>query len=136
MCDSNMHTGDLGSGTAFKIINNYISLIGVLTVSEALNIADKMNLGMKLLVDLINSSSGRCWVASRRIPSLGSPRMPPASHGCEGGFRIELGHIKVLRLGKKLAEMLGAKTFLDETALSVFAEAAAEPRYAGEESSG
>ncbi|KAI1452449.1 3-hydroxyisobutyrate dehydrogenase-like protein [Annulohypoxylon moriforme] len=130
--DSIFRCGGVGAGTAFKIINNYISIISVLNVSEALNIASKMNLDMKLLVDLINSSSGQCWVTSKNNPVPGIHLNAPASNGYEGGFRIELAG-KVLGLGKELAEMVGAQTFLDKTALDAFGTAASDPRYAGKD---
>lgn len=124
--------GEVGAGSAFKIINNYISILSVLTVSEALNIAAKMNLDMKLLVDVINSGSGRCWVTDTNNPVPGIHPNAPASHGYAGGFRIELAE-KVLSLGKELAAMAGARTNLDKTALASLAEAAGDPRYAGKD---
>lgn len=130
--DSIFRCGGVGAGTAFKIINNYISIISVLSVSEALNIASKMNLDMRLLVDLINASSGQCWVTSKNNPVPGIHPNAPASHGYEGGFRIELAE-EVLGLGKELAEMVGAQTFLDKTALQAFRMAASDPRYAGKD---
>ncbi|KXT16174.1 hypothetical protein AC579_910 [Pseudocercospora musae] len=128
--DSIFRCGEVGSGTAFKIINNYISIISILSVSEALNIADKMDLDMRLLVDLINISSGQCWVSSNNNPVPGIHPNAPASHNYEGGFRIELAE-KVLRLGSELAESVGAPTYLDKTALEVYG--AAKSRYAGKD---
>ncbi|EME84955.1 uncharacterized protein MYCFIDRAFT_83007 [Pseudocercospora fijiensis CIRAD86] len=128
--DTIFRCGEVGSGTAFKIINNYISIISILSVSEALNIADKMGLDMRLLVDLINSSSGQCWVSSNNNPVPGIHPNAAASHDYEGGYRIELAE-KVLRLGSELAESVGAPTFLDKTALEVYA--AAGSKYAGKD---
>ncbi|KAF7188971.1 putative 3-hydroxyisobutyrate dehydrogenase, mitochondrial [Pseudocercospora fuligena] len=128
--DSIFRCGEVGSGTAFKIINNYISIISILSVSEALNIAEKMGLDMRLLVDLINSSSGQCWVSSNNNPVPGIHPNAPASHNYEGGFRIELAE-KVLRLGSELAESVGAPTFLDKTALEAYG--AAKSKYAGKD---
>ena len=56
------HCGLLGSGTAFKTINNYLSLVAVLSTSEALNMGERMGLDMRKLVDVIDASSGQNWV--------------------------------------------------------------------------
>lgn len=124
--------GNVGAGSAFKIINNYISIISVLSVSEALNIGAKMGLDLTVLNDLINSSSGQCWVTSKNNPVPGYHPNAPASNGYQGGFRIELAE-KVLDLGRQLAEQVGARTFLDKTALGAFREAAGDERYAGKD---
>src|SRR5207253_1438186 len=57
--------GDAGAGTAFKIINNYLSAITSLAASEALNIGVKAGLDPKLLTEVINASGGQCWVTSK-----------------------------------------------------------------------
>jgi 3-hydroxyisobutyrate/3-hydroxypropionate dehydrogenase len=124
--------GDVGTGAAFKIINNYISIISVLSVSEALNIGSKMNLDMHLLIELINSSSGQCWVSSKNNPVPGYHPNAPASNNYAGGFRIELAE-KVLDLGRQLAEQVGARTTLDKSAIRAFHEAAGDERYAGKD---
>ncbi|KXS94526.1 hypothetical protein AC578_4145 [Pseudocercospora eumusae] len=110
--DSIFRCGAVGSGTAFKIINNYISIISILSVSEALNIGHNMGLDMRLLVDLINSSSGQCWVSSNNNPVPGIHPNAPASHDYEGGFRIELAE-KVLRLGSNMSVRLQTRTCPD-----------------------
>lgn len=130
--ESIFHCGNVGTGTAFKIINNYISLISVLSVSEAYNIASRMNLDLNVLTKLFNTSSAQCWVTSKNNPVPGITPNSAASHGYEGGFRLELAH-KDLLLGKELAEMVGARRTLHEAALGVYEEAKADPRYAGKD---
>lgn len=130
--ESIFHCGDVGAGTAFKVINNYISIISVLSVSEAYNIASRLNLNIDTLTDLFNSGSAQCWVTSKNNPVPGIHPDAPASHDYAGGFKIELAH-KVLELGKELAEMAGARTALDKAALGVFKDAANDPRYAGKD---
>ncbi|KAK5953050.1 hypothetical protein OHC33_005618 [Knufia fluminis] len=130
--ESIFHCGDVGTGSAFKIINNYISLISVLSVSEAYNIASRMNLDLNVLTDLFNTSSAQCWVTSKNNPVPGITPNSAASRGYEGGFRLELAH-KDLSLGRELAEMVGARRDLHEVALKVYEEAKADPRYAGKD---
>ena len=124
--------GAVGSGTAFKVINNYLSAVTSLAASEALNIGAKMGLDLKLLTDVINKSGGQCWITSNSNPVPGIHANAPASRNYEGGFRIELCK-KVLGMGTDLAEMVGARTILDKPTMAAFEEAAADPRYAGKD---
>ncbi|KAF2732845.1 3-hydroxyisobutyrate dehydrogenase-like protein [Polyplosphaeria fusca] len=124
--------GDVGAGTAFKVINNYLSAITSLAASEALNIGSKMGLDVKLLTDVINVSGGQCWVTSKSNPVPGIQANVPSSRDYEGGFRIELC-AKVLKMGSDLAEMVGARTILDKPTLEAFAEAKGDSRYAGKD---
>jgi 3-hydroxyisobutyrate dehydrogenase len=124
--------GDVGAGTAFKIINNYLSAITSLAAAEALNIGVKAGLDPKLLTDVINVSGGQCWVTSKANPVPGVQPDVPSSRGYEGGFRIELCK-KVLGMGSRLADMVGARTVLDGPALGAFGEAMEDKRYAGKD---
>jgi 3-hydroxyisobutyrate dehydrogenase len=124
--------GDIGAGTAFKVINNYLSAITSLAASEALNIGSKMGLDVALLTDVINVSGGQCWVTSKSNPVPGIQSNVPSSRGYEGGFRIELC-AKVLGMGSQLAEMVGARTVLDKPTLEAFGEAMEDPRYKGKD---
>jgi 3-hydroxyisobutyrate/3-hydroxypropionate dehydrogenase len=124
--------GDVGAGTAFKVINNYLSAITSLAASEALNIGTKMGLDVKLLTDVINVSGGQCWVTSKSNPVPGVQANVPSSREYEGGFRIELC-AKVLKMGSELAEMVGARTILDKPTLEAFEEAKSDSRYKGKD---
>ena len=130
--DSIFHCGDVGAGTAFKVINNYLSAITSLAASEALNIGAKMGLDLKLLTDVINVSGGQCWVTSESNPVPGIHANAPASRGYEGGFRIELCK-HVLEMGHSLAQMVGARTILDKPTLAAFDEAMNDERYKGKD---
>ena len=124
--------GDVGAGTAFKVINNYLSAITSLAASEALNIGSKMGLDVSLLTDVINVSGGQCWVTSKSNPVPGIQANVPSSRDYEGGFRIELCR-KVLSMGSNLAEMVGARTILDKPTLEAFDEAMGDERYKGKD---
>jgi 3-hydroxyisobutyrate dehydrogenase len=124
--------GDVGAGTAFKVINNYLSAITSLAASEALNIGTKAGLDVKLLTDVINASGGQCWVTSKSNPVPGVQENVPSSRGYEGGFRIELC-AKVLGMGTRLAESVGAKTVLDGPTMQAFQGAMADERYRGKD---
>jgi 3-hydroxyisobutyrate/3-hydroxypropionate dehydrogenase len=124
--------GDVGAGTKFKVINNYLSAITSLAASEALNIGVKAGLDVKLLTDVINASGGQCWVTSKSNPVPGVQENVPSSRDYEGGFRIELC-AKVLDMGSKLAEQVGARTVLDTPTLEAFREAMSDERFMGKD---
>ncbi|KAI0427125.1 hypothetical protein F5Y09DRAFT_333610 [Xylaria sp. FL1042] len=124
--------GDVGAGTAFKVINNYLSAITSLAASEALNIGSKAGLDVKLLTEVINASGGQCWITSHSNPVPGVQENVPSSRGYTGGFRIELC-AKVLGMGSKLAQSVGARTVLDQPTLEAFHEAMADERYKGKD---
>ena len=124
--------GGVGAGTAFKVINNYLSAITSLAASEALNIGVKAGLDPKLLTEVINASGGQCWVTSKSNPVPGVQEGVPSSRGYEGGFRLELC-AKVLGMGSRLAEMVGARTVLDKPTLGAFEEAMKDERYQGKD---
>lgn len=124
--------GGVGAGTAFKVINNYLSAITSLAASEALNIGTKAGLNVKLLTDVINASGGQCWVTSKSNPVPGIQDNVPSNRNYEGGFRIELC-AKVLGMGSKLAKSVGARTVLDRPTLEAFQEAMEDDRYRGKD---
>ncbi|KAL1644983.1 hypothetical protein SLS58_004054 [Diplodia intermedia] len=124
------HCGGVGAGTAFKLINNYLSAITSLAASEALNIGVKAGLDPKLLTAAINAGGGQCWVTSKANPVPGVQEGVPSARRYEGGFRLELC-AKVLRMGARLAESVGARTVLDRPTMAAFEEAGKDERYAG-----
>lgn len=124
--------GPVGAGTAFKVINNYISAITSLASSEALNIGVKLGYDPKTLTSVINASGGQNWVVSKSNPVPGVQENVPSSRNYEGGFRIELCK-KVLGMGIDLAKQAGARTILDRPTYEAFEEAAADERYRGKD---
>ncbi|KIY00359.1 uncharacterized protein Z520_04044 [Fonsecaea multimorphosa CBS 102226] len=124
--------GDVGTGTAFKTINNYMSINNVLVASEALNIGAKLNLNMDDLIDTVNSSSGMSWITLKNNPVPGVTPGGAASNDYNGGFRIELGQ-KDLTLGVQLAKMVGARPVVALETLKTLEEVAGDPRYAGKD---
>ncbi|GJN75833.1 hypothetical protein Purlil1_1337 [Purpureocillium lilacinum] len=124
--------GGVGAGTAFKVINNYLSAITSLAASEALNIGVKAGLDPKLLTEVMNASSGQCWVTSKSNPVPGVQPNVPSTNGYEGGFRIELCS-KVLSMGTKLANEVGARTILDGPTQTAFEEVMKDERYRGKD---
>lgn len=130
--NSIFHCGEVGAGTAFKVINNYISATVSVAASEALNIGVKLGYDPKVLTDVINASGGQTWVTSNLNPVPGVQPNVPSSNGYEGGFRIELCQ-KVFEMGMQLAERVGARLVLADATLGAFRECSADERYAGKD---
>jgi 3-hydroxyisobutyrate dehydrogenase len=62
------HTGGLGSGHAVKALNNYLGAAGTIAGFEALLIGEAFGLDPRVLVDVINASTGRNSTTERKIP--------------------------------------------------------------------
>jgi 3-hydroxyisobutyrate dehydrogenase len=62
------HTGALGSGHAVKALNNYLGAAGTLAGFEALLVGKAFGLDPKVLVEVINASTGKNSTTERKIP--------------------------------------------------------------------
>jgi 3-hydroxyisobutyrate dehydrogenase len=62
------HTGSLGSGHAVKALNNYLGAAGTVAGFEALLIGEAFGLDPRVLVDVVNASTGRNSTTERKIP--------------------------------------------------------------------
>lgn len=62
------HTGKLGSGHATKALNNYLGAAGTIAGFEALLVGKKFGLDPRVLVGVINASTGKNSTTERKIP--------------------------------------------------------------------
>ena len=62
------HTGGVGSGHATKALNNYLGAAGTIAGFEALLVGEKFGLDPKVLIDVINASTGKNSTTERKIP--------------------------------------------------------------------
>lgn len=97
-----IHTGDGGSGQAAKICNNLILGVSMIAVSEAFTLANKLGLAKEKLFEVVNHSSGQCWVMSQYPPVSGLVETAPANHDYNPGFAVAM-MLKDLLLGKQAA---------------------------------
>lgn len=111
-----LHCGPVGSGLAGKLANNYLLAITNIATAEAMNLGVKLGLEKKVLKDLINVSSGRCWSSEVNNP------VDTATRGFEGGFGIALMK-KDLGLAIEAAEEVGAKLAMGGRASEVYESA-------------
>ena len=56
-----VHCGKIGNGEIVKIMNNLLAGINMIATAEALTLGVKAGVDLKVLYDVINSSSGQNW---------------------------------------------------------------------------
>ncbi|MGQ3891688.1 3-hydroxyisobutyrate dehydrogenase [Legionella sp. CNM-4043-24] len=103
------HTGATGSGQAAKICNNMILGMSMIGVSEAFVLAEKLGLSAQKLFEVVNSSSGQCWVMSQYPPAAGLLPNAPANHQYQAGFAAAM-MLKDLLLSQQSAQQVGVET--------------------------
>ncbi|XP_067003225.2 3-hydroxyisobutyrate dehydrogenase, mitochondrial [Anabrus simplex] len=85
-----IYCGPVGSGQTAKICNNMLLAISMVGTAEAMNLGIRLGLQPKLLMEVINSSTGRCWSSEVYNPAPGTLENVPSNHNYEGGFGTKL----------------------------------------------
>lgn len=115
------HLGEQGTGVSGKLANNYILAINNIATAEAMNLGIKWGLDPKVLQEMVNSSTGRCWPMEVNNPVPGVVETAPASRGYEGGFGVSLMN-KDLRLAITAAQESGSTLTLGDMAKEVYTD--------------
>ncbi|KYN07605.1 3-hydroxyisobutyrate dehydrogenase, mitochondrial [Cyphomyrmex costatus] len=79
-----------GMGQAAKLCNNMLLAISMIGTAEAFNLGQKLGLDAKILANVVNSSTGRCWSSDLYNPVPGILPNVPSSKNYEGGFGTTL----------------------------------------------
>ncbi|KAL6417647.1 hypothetical protein ACFW04_008666 [Cataglyphis niger] len=85
-----VYCGDVGMGQAAKLCNNMLLAISMIGTAETFNLGQKLGLDAKVLANIVNSSSGRCWSSDLYNPVPGILPNVPSSKNYEGGFGTTL----------------------------------------------
>ncbi|MSP04857.1 MAG: NAD(P)-dependent oxidoreductase [Acetobacteraceae bacterium] len=93
------HAGALGNGLAMKIVNNLMLQANAVAVAETAVLATKAGLDLKMVLDIIRTSSGNSWAFERVMPRIVSRDFSPAN-------TIDINH-KDQALGCDFARQLG-----------------------------
>lgn len=125
-----LHCGEQGAGLSGKLANNYLLAINNIATAEAMNLGIKWGLDPKVLANLINVSTGKCWPSEINNPVKGVVEGAPASRDYSGGFGISLMK-KDLTLAIMAAREAGAKLELGDRAREVYDSA--EKEYKGKD---
>ncbi|XID74661.1 3-hydroxyisobutyrate dehydrogenase [Alkanindiges sp. WGS2144] len=85
-----VHCGAAGTGQVAKVANNLLLGISMIGLSEAMNLGVALGMDAKVLAQVINSSSGRCWSSELYQPYPGVMDNVPSARGYTGGFGSDL----------------------------------------------
>lgn len=85
-----LYCGQVGAGQAAKICNNMLLAIGMIGTAETMNLGIRLGLDPKLLTDILNMSSGRCWSSASYNPVPGVMDGVPSANNYQGGFSTTL----------------------------------------------
>ncbi|MCG5102570.1 NAD(P)-dependent oxidoreductase [Oceanobacillus alkalisoli] len=105
-----IHCGEVGSGQTVKIVNQLMSAVNLVSMSEGFTLGVKGGVDPEIMREVILNGSGRCWALEDRMPVI-------LERNFEPGFTIDL-HTKdislALEVGKELQVPLYATTLVHE----------------------
>ncbi len=113
------HLGDVGAGSAVKMINNYLLGCHMAATAEALVLAAKAGVDLKTIHDVVKDSSGRSFIIEKKLPGFIMNR------SFDGGFQIDLAY-KDMGLAADSARELGMPIPMGATAMQAFETARAK----------
>jgi 3-hydroxyisobutyrate dehydrogenase len=109
-------TGPAGSGHALKALNNLLSAIGIAGAAEVLTAGTKFGLDPKVMLDVINSSTGRNQATQVKFEPY------VLSGTFDSGFALSL-MVKDLRTALQIADDTGTPTPVARTVVDAAARA-------------
>jgi 4-hydroxybutyrate dehydrogenase/sulfolactaldehyde 3-reductase len=114
--DEITHAGPLGSGLKLKLVNNYMSMIGMVMTAEALNLADILGLDQSQTVATLRKTPAGQGQLNTNFPKK------VLSGDIAPDFPLRMG-FKDISLGLNLAKSVGAASPLGTAAHAMFAQA-------------
>jgi len=108
--------GEAGSGHAVKALNNLMSAAHLLASSEAIQIGQAFGLDPRVILDVVNGSSGRSGSTMTKWPDF------ILTGTYDSGFRLRL-MVKDMRIALGLAESAGVSARLNSAALELWSQA-------------
>lgn len=109
--------GDVGAGHAAKAINNLMSATHLLISAEGVEAGKRFGLDPSLLIDIVNTSSGRSGSTEMKYPKFILPET------YDSGFALDL-LLKDMRIAAALAKSVGAPTSLSDASIASWTKAA------------
>ncbi|MER5435746.1 NAD(P)-dependent oxidoreductase [Streptomyces sp. NPDC002588] len=110
--------GEVGAGHALKAINNLLSATHLLATAEGVLAGERFGLDPAVMVELINSSSGRSGSTDNKFPNF----VLPGTY--DSGFGLRL-MVKDMRIAVDLARELGVASPLADSAVALWERALA-----------
>ncbi len=98
-----IHAGPAGNGQAAKMCNNLMLGIQMLSVCEAMVLAERLGLDHQTLFDISSKASGQCWSLTSYCPVPGPVPTAPSNRDYAPGFAAAM-MLKDLRLAVDAAQ--------------------------------
>ena len=117
-----MNCNTPGGGQIAKTCNNMALAIQMVSVAEALAMAEKLGLDPNIMASIMLNASSRCWSIDTYSPLPGVlNKKLPCDSDFDGGFQNEL-LVKDLTIAINSAKKCGAKIDAGQLALKLFTE--------------
>ncbi|MEQ4304649.1 NAD(P)-dependent oxidoreductase [Plantactinospora sp. B6F1] len=110
------HAGPVGAGHAVKALNNLLSATHLWVTSEAILAGERFGLDPRVMLEIINGSSGRSGSTENKWPNF----ILPGTY--DSGFTLRL-MLKDMRIAADLARQVGLASTLGEAAIEHWARA-------------
>eukprot|EP01063_Lacrimia_lanifica_P009070 TRINITY_DN16098_c0_g1_i1.p2 TRINITY_DN16098_c0_g1~~TRINITY_DN16098_c0_g1_i1.p2 ORF type:complete len:325 (+),score=171.90 TRINITY_DN16098_c0_g1_i1:60-1034(+) len=118
-----VNCGPVGAGQTVKVANNLLLAASMIAVSEAMLIGTKLGCDPKVLANVLNTSTGRCWSSDtyNPFPNAIDNDAIPSARGYSGGFACDLMK-KDLGLACEAGEAAGLKLTAGAEALEFYSK--------------
>jgi 3-hydroxyisobutyrate dehydrogenase len=114
-----LHVGGIGAGHALKALNNLLSAATLIATSEAVEAGRRFGLDPAVMIDAINTSSGRSYSTEYKFPDF------VLTDKYDAGFDIAL-MVKDIGCALDLAESTGSPSTVTEAVVGQWRKAAAD----------
>jgi 3-hydroxyisobutyrate dehydrogenase len=111
------HLGDLGAGHAMKCLNNLVTAVNFLAISEGLVVGKRYGLDPVVMVDVLNRSTGMSWISQTHI------KQRVISRSFDDPFKLAL-MLKDVGIALELGRSSGSATPLSALAQQLWHAAA------------
>jgi 3-hydroxyisobutyrate dehydrogenase len=119
MGKSVIHAGGAGNGQAAKICNNMMLGIQMISVCEAMVLAQRLGLQPDRLFEISRVSSGQCWSLTSYCPVPGPVPSSPANRDYQPGFTTAM-MLKDLKLAQAAGQLAGVSSPLGAEAYQLY----------------
>jgi len=116
MGDRIFQTGPLGSGHAMKVLNNLVSAAGLIAAAEALIVGRRFDLSPAVMIDVLNSSTGRNNSTENKFKQF------ILSRSFDSGFSMDL-MLKDLSTAVQMAQETGTPALFSAACRELWAAA-------------
>ncbi|MGI6084935.1 MAG: NAD(P)-dependent oxidoreductase [Acetivibrionales bacterium] len=110
-----IHCGETGSGQVVKVVNQLMSAVNLIGMSEGFTLGVKAGVDPEIMMKVIQNGSGRCWAVENRMPEILKGNFKP-------GFTIDL-HKKDISLAVDMAESLNVPLYVTSMVFEIFKQA-------------